>query len=295
LKLATPLIALAATAFAGLLALPASAADPPKGHLLIIGGGVRGPEIMGKFVELAGGARARVAVFPMASSTSAETGRELATEMRGLGIADVRVLDLTRAQADTPEAVAQLDGVTGVYFAGGDQSRLTAALLGSRVEARLHAIHSEGGVLSGTSAGAAVMSRVMITGEERRPLSKDDAFQTVEAGDIVTSTGFGFLEGAIVDQHFVRRRRHNRLLALVLENPRLVGIGIDEGTAVWVKPDRTFEVLGAGPVVVYDATAADVRRDADGPGLRASGLTLHVLRRGARYDLGTRAVVGLGP
>lgn len=286
---------LAATAVVGLLALRASGADARRGHLLIIGGGARGPEITGKLVELSGGTNAHVAVFPMASSTSEETGREIAAEMRGLGISDVRVLDLTRGQADTTEAVAQLDGVTGVYFAGGDQSRLTAALLGSRVEARLHAIYAEGGVISGTSAGAAVMSRVMITGEERRPLSKEDAFQIVEADDVVTATGFGFLDGAIVDQHFVRRRRHNRLLALVLEDPRLVGIGIDEGTAVWVKPDRTFEVLGAGPVVIYDAAAADVRRDADGLGLRASGLTLHVLRRGARYDLGTRAVLRLGP
>jgi cyanophycinase len=215
--------------------------------------------------------------------------------MRGLGIADVRVLDLTRAQADGAEAVARLDGVTGVYFPGGDQARLSAALAGSRVEDRLHAIHAAGGVIAGTSAGAAVMTRVMITGDERRPLSKTDAFQILEAGDVVTSTGFGFLEGAIVDQHFVRRRRENRLHSLVLENPQLLGIGIDEGTAIWVKPDRTFEVIGAGPVLVYDATRAEVARDADGRGLRASGMTLDVLRHGSRYDLERRAVIRLGP
>jgi cyanophycinase len=268
--------------------------EAPRGHLLIIGGGTRGPEITSRFASLAGGPGGRVAVLPMASEDAEESGREAAAEMRALGIADVRVLSLGRAQADSEEAVAQLDGVTGVYFTGGDQSRITAALLGTRVEARLHRLYAEGAVIAGTSAGAAVMTRVMITGDERRPLSKEEAFQIVESDDVVTTPGLGFLEGAIVDQHFVRRRRHNRLLSLVLENPRLVGIGIDEGTAIWVKPDGAFDVIGAGPVLVYDAIAATVGRDAD-HGLRAAGVTLHVLRAGARYDLTRRRVVRLRP
>jgi cyanophycinase len=277
-----------------LIAAIAPGEEAPRGHLLIIGGGTRGPEITGTFVSLAGGPRGHVVVFPMASAEPEESGREVAEEMRGLGIADVRVLNLTRAQADSEDAAARLDGVTGVYFTGGDQSRLTAALLDTRVHARLRRLYAEGAVIAGTSAGAAVMTRVMITGDERRPLSKDEPFQIVEAEDVVTSAGFGFLEGAIVDQHFVRRRRHNRLLSLVLENPALLGIGIDEGTAIWVQPDRTFEVIGAGPVVVYDATAATIGRDAD-HGLRGSGVTLHVLRRGARYDLAARRVARVSP
>ena len=192
---------------AAALAVVARAEERPRGHLVIIGGGTRGPEIMARFVELAGGPRARVGVFPMASATPEATGRELAAELGALRLGDVRVLDLTREQADTDAALARLEGVTGVYFAGGDQSRLAAALRGSRVEARLHRLYADGAVLAGTSAGAAVMSRVMITGEERRPLSKDDAFQLLEADDVVTGAGFGFVEGAIIDQHFVRRRR----------------------------------------------------------------------------------------
>lgn len=284
-----------ATGLAGLLSLGAAGPAAPRGQLLIIGGGARAGEITGKLVELAGGPNAHLAVFPMASSTPEQTGREIASEMHALGIADVRVLDLTRAQADGDEAVARLEGVTSVYFAGGVQSRLTAALLGSRVEARLHAIYAEGGLVSGTSAGAAVMTRTMITGDERRPLSKEEAFQILESDDVVTATGFGFLDGAIVDQHFVRRRRQNRLHSLVMENPALIGIGIDEATAIWVRPDRTFEVLGAGAVLVYDATAAEVVRDPEGHGLRAAGMTLHVLRRGSRYDLEKRAVTRLAP
>jgi cyanophycinase len=272
----------------------AGAPEGPRGHLLIIGGGERGPEIMGRFAELAGGPRARVVAFAMASSLE-DAGASIEKELRALGLGEVHALRLTRAEADGDAALAALEGVTAVYFGGGDQSRLTAALGGSRVEARLHELYEGGALLAGTSAGAAVMTRVMITGDERRPLSKEEAFQTIEAEDVITTRGFGFFEGAIVDQHFVRRRRGNRLLSAVIENPGLLGIGIDEETAIWVKPGRTFEVLGAGPVVVYDAGQAQVGPPSPEHGLTAAGLALHVLRRGSTYDVAARRVIRLGP
>jgi cyanophycinase len=138
------------------------------------------------------------------------------------------------------------------------------------------------------------MSRVMITGDESRPLSKDEAWQTIEADNVATAEGFGFLDDVIVDQHFVRRRRHNRLISLVLERPALLGVAIDEATAIWVKPDRQAEVIGEGPVLVLDAQGASTARDAEGHGLRGAGLTLHVLRPGSIYDLARRTVVRLG-
>jgi cyanophycinase len=272
----------------------AGAPKSPQGHLLIIGGGERGPEIMSRFAQLAGGPSARVVAFTMASSVE-DAGASIEKELRGLGLGEVRALPLTRAEADGDAALAALEGVTAVYFGGGNQSRLTAALGGSRVEARLHELYERGAVLAGTSAGAAVMTRVMITGDERRPLSKDEAFQTIEAENVITARGFGFLEGAIIDQHFVRRRRGNRLLSAVIENPGLLGIGIDEETAIWVKPGRTFEVLGAGPVLVYDAGQGKLGSKSAAPGLSASGLVLHVLRRGSTYDLAMRKVIRLGP
>ena len=278
----------------GVATLSSAAGPPrPKGHLLMIGGGPRPPEIMGKFRELAGGARARVLVFPQASSR-AEAGPELQAELRDLGLGEVVLMSVDRAQADGEEAVRRMDGASGVYFGGGDQSQLTGLIKGTRIEARLHELYRAGAVIAGTSAGAAVMSRLMITGDERRPYSKEDAFQTIESGDVVTGEGFGFLEDVVVDQHFVRRRRHNRLLSVVLENPRLAGVAIDESTAVWVRPDRTFEVIGDGPVLVYDAGSAQVEHDA-GYGLRGAGLRLHVLRRGSLFDLDTREVKRLGP
>jgi len=270
------------------------AADQPKGHLLIIGGGKRGNAIMEKFVELAGGSQAKVVVFPMASGYPHEVGPEQAQELLALGCGEARVLTIDRGQADSDSVLALLAGVTGVFFSGGDQSRLTAVLKGTRVEDRLHQLYANGAVIGGTSAGAAVMSEVMITGDERRPVA-DSTFNQITADNIVTAAGFGFIKTAIVDQHFVRRRRHNRLISLVLEQPKLLGLGIDEGTALWVKPDQTCEVIGDNAVMVYDATRARTLRDSEGYGLRASDLRLHVLRHGARFDLKAKKVLQLAP
>ncbi|MGH7495228.1 MAG: cyanophycinase [bacterium] len=272
-----------------LLSVASSLVAQPKGHLLIIGGGKRGAAIMEKFVQLSGGAKARVVVLPMASSYADEVGPEQAQELKETGCGEVATLNLTRIQADSDSILQLLDGATGIFFSGGDQSRLTAALKGTRVEARLHRLYESGAVMAGTSAGAAVMSAVMITGEERRPAA-DSSFNIIEAENIVTAPGFGFLQDAIVDQHFVRRKRHNRLLSLVLEKPHLIGIGIDEATAIWVKPDRTIEVIGDNGVVVYDATQARVARDQSGYGLRANDMRMHVLRHGAIFDLKSKKV-----
>jgi cyanophycinase len=265
------------------------AAAQPKGHLVIIGGGSRTEKIMARFVELCGGKNAKIAVFPMASSVPDESGPEQAQEIKDLGAGAAFSLKLTRRQAELDSALQLLNGVTGVFFTGGDQSRLTAALKGTKVETWLHQFYQRGGVLAGTSAGAAVMSQIMITGDLHRPVG-DSTFNTIEAENVVTTNGFGFITDAVVDQHFVRRRRHNRLISVVLERPELVGIGIDESTAIWVKPDHTFEVLGESAVLVYDATKGKSQREATGYHLRGEGMRLHVLRHGAIYDLRKRKV-----
>lgn len=283
------LLATFAVATAPVLAQPAA-----KGHLVIIGGGTRPPEVMQKVAALAGGAKGKMLVFPHASAVP-ETGPDLAKEFTTLGLGSVVVITADRAAADTDAVLAQMDGATGVYFAGGDQNRVTAALHGTRVEQRLLALYRGGAVIAGTSAGAAVMSRVMITGDEARPLTKDEAWQTIESDNVATAPGLGFIDDVILDQHFVRRRRFNRLLSLVLEQPTLLGVAIDEETATWVKPDRTFEVIGHGPVLVVDAKGGTAVTDAAGHGLRGDNLRLHVLRAGSRYDLKARQVLRLVP
>ncbi|MEO8191520.1 MAG: cyanophycinase [Acidobacteriota bacterium] len=279
---------------------PARAADlrapTVRGHLLIVGGGPLPPEVLSRFVELAGGpGRARIVVFPM-SSSDPDAGIELTADFRKMGAAAERIV-LDHAQADTAAAAARMDGVTGVWFGGGDQVLLTKALGGTRTEAAIHARYRDGAVIGGTSAGAAVMSTPMLTGDERhpggaRPPAKDstDAFMTIARDNVVTVPGFALIRGAVVDQHFVRRRRHNRLISVVLEHPDLVGVGIDESTALEIEPGGGWRVLGLSVAVVYDARRA-VITPAAAPTLGVSDIRLSVLPAGSRYDLKTGKVV----
>ena len=264
----------------------------PKGNLIIIGGGDRGPEVMNPFVQLAGGEKSKIVFFPMASGYGDSYAGERIADMKKYGAGTVLHLNINKQQANSDSVLALLDGVTGVYFGGGDQAKLTAVLKGTRTEKRLHELYEKGAVLGGTSAGAAVMSAIMLTGDERRP-TRDSSWNKIEADNIITIDGFGFIDDAIVDQHFLIRRRSNRFISVILEHPTKVGVGIDEATAIWVKPDHTFEVLGKSAVVVYDATSAEVKRDATGYGLRAADVRMSVLRAGSIYDLKSKKVIRL--
>lgn len=280
------------------LSLLSSAAEPPlrpsgpAGSLLIIGGGDRPDGLTKKFVEMARGFGAgKIVVFTMASGVPEEVGPEMLAEVKAAGATEAAAYHLTREDALKPDSAKILDGAGGVYFCGGVQSRLTEALIDTPVHKKLLELYAQGLVLAGTSAGAAVMSEIMITGDEKRTTNEDLNWQTIEAGNVVTTRGFGFLPGAIVDQHFIARRRHNRLISLVLENPGLLGLGIDESTAVWVRPDGRYEITGIGQVIVYDArTAAVAKAGADLLG--AAGMTVHVLLPGDVFDPATGKVEG---
>lgn len=261
-------------------------AQAPLGRLFIVGGGESPPELARRFVELAGGpGRARLAVLPMASAEPESSGVEKVAELTALG-ASAYVLLLTRAQAFDSARAAALDSTTGIWFTGGDQTRLTAILSGTNVLAAILRRYRAGAVVGGTSAGATIMSDSMLTGNQRRPDSLGyygDEFPVIARRTIEVVPGLGFLPGAIVDQHFLRRERHNRLLSAVLERPALLGLGIDEGTAVEVEPDGTWHVLGRSSALVIDARSARVT-GADARVLGATGLLLHLLPAGGVFD-----------
>ena len=124
----------------------------------------------------------------------------------------------------------------------------------------------------------------MITGNEKRTGGEEGTWEVILAGDVEHTEGFGFIRGAVIDQHFVTRRRHNRLIAVVLEHPSLVGVGIEESTSVLVRPDGKYEVLGEGQVIVYDARRAKTAKSPDGH-LGGHNLAMHVLLAGDVYDL----------
>jgi cyanophycinase len=259
----------------------------PKGSLVIVGGGSRSEAMMRRFVELAGGAgRARIAVVPMASSEAQATGNEVAAELDGLG-AKSFVFLVGHAQADSEAEAGRLDSATGIWFTGGDQALLTAAIGGTASLRAMHRRYQDGAVIGGTSAGAAIMSDSMITGNQTPPGDTagyyGDEFPAIARRRVEIAAGLGFLPGAIVDQHFIRRERHNRLLSVVLERPHLLGVGIDEGTALEVRPDGSWRVLGESAVIVYDARKARIAPMA-GPELGATDLRVHVLPHGGAFD-----------
>jgi cyanophycinase len=273
-----------------ILACAVAAQAGPRGYLFIIGGGERDAPLMKRYIELAAGfGTGKVVVFTMASGVPREVGPELVNEFKGNGVKDVVFYQLTHDEATEPGSEKILDGVGGVWFAGGDQSRLTAALLDTPIHKKMLELYGKGCVIGGTSAGAAVMSEVMITGDEKRTAKEDEQWQVIWPDNIVRVRGFGFVKDAIIDQHFVARRRHNRLISLVIENPKLVGVGIDESTAVLVRPDGRYEVLGENQVIIYDARRAKTSKSPTNR-LGAHGMLMHVLLAGDVYNLATGKV-----
>lgn len=275
-------------AFATLIcaSLPAlaSAQTAAKGPLFIVGGGTQPAALVQEFVNRAAAARpAHIVVFAMASASGLTSGESKAEDFRKLG-ARARNIWVTREQADLDSVVRLLDSATGVWFGGGDQNRLIKVLRGSKLEKAIYARHAAGAVIGGTSAGAAVISTMMITGTELLPgRDTSEAWTRVKRGTVQTDTGFAFLPDVIVDQHFLRRKRQNRLLSLVLADAPHLGAGIDEGTALIVEPNGLWRVMGASTVMIVDAREATRTGAADAV-LGASGIRMHLLPNGATFD-----------
>jgi cyanophycinase len=271
------LVAFSASAF--------QAQAAPKGYLFIIGGGDRPESMMKRFVDMASRVNSgRIVVLPMASATPEETGRNLVEEFKNLGAKDVVYYNFTRAEAEKYPNARLLADSGGIFFSGGVQTRITEAILDTPIHQMIKQLYEQGAVIGGTSAGAAVMSELMITGDEVRKPEEGHEFETIESGNVILSRGLGFIKTAIIDQHFATRKRHNRLISVIAGHRELVGVGIDESTAIIVNPDQTFVVLGEKNVIIYDPSKAEVNVRND-RALSIRGMTMHVLLDGERYDL----------
>ena len=264
-----------------------SASGPPAsvevaGPLFIIGGASKPREMLERLRDLAGGSTARIVVVPAASTDPDLAGRLFVEQMEEVGAEGLVVTARTRDEALERSAVEQVAAADAVYFTGGDQSRLRDVLWGTEFLEAVWALHRRGGVVAGTSAGAAIMGPRMLTGEEAAVPEGEDHFARLRPDVVETLEGFGFWPEAVVDQHFLARRRNNRLLSVVLDQPELLGVGVDESTAVVVR-EGALEVVGVGNVVVYDARGAEVRADGSGDLHRARGVVVHVLGPGDRW------------
>jgi cyanophycinase len=187
-----------------------------------------------------------------------------------------------QGEAPSPARLDSLRRAPLIFISGGDQARFMAVVAGTPIAEAIHDAYRGGSVIAGTSAGAAVMSRLMLTGDQRRHPEYTSTYEVLEADNIELAPGLGLLDGAIVDQHFVARSRHNRLLTAVIEFPEVLGIGIDESTAILVEGDRA-EVVGEAQVLVFrnpDRSA----REQNGK-LGATGLRVDVYLPGESFRL----------
>lgn len=254
-----------------------------KPTLLIIGGAedrVGKATVLRRFVRLAGGQRSKIVVIPTASSFQDEVVESYTEVFTRLGASDLTVVNpQDRREAHDAALVSLVDDATGVFMSGGSQLRLSQRLPGTPLGDALHRAHLRGAVIGGTSAGASIMSEFMI--------SMGDEGVTPRQRQSQLSAGLGLLEGVIIDQHFGQRSRYGRLLAMVAGSPSLIGIGIDEDTAIEVVDRSTFTVHGGGAVFVIDcrmaaSDAPDARRGAP---LLVSGAVVHSLPAGSTFDL----------
>ncbi|MGE5193162.1 MAG: cyanophycinase [Deltaproteobacteria bacterium] len=240
--------------------------DGIKGALVICGGGRLPDSVRDKFIDLAGGNEARLVIIPTASEddTIDEDGREVAEIWKARAPASITIVH-TRSpeEADDPKFVEPIRHATGVWITGGKQSQIARAYSGTLVARELCAVVERGGVVGGTSAGAACQSRVMIV-----------------RGKIYDKDGLGLIPGAIIDQHFLVRNRKARLFEALAVHPELVGLGVDEGTALVVQ-GRTLRCLGDSSVTVCVAAAGG--REAKEVVLEAGDVSdLTMYRRAAR-------------
>ena len=211
-------------------------------------------------------------VISTASSLGEEATEAYRQLFEGLGIGRVTGLrPEERVDADDPAAARQLADATGVFLTGGNQSRLTQVVAGTRLGDALANAHDRGAVLAGTSAGASAMASHMVAYGTPGATPKNRMVQL--------SAGLGIIDGVVIDQHFEQRGRIGRLLALVAQSPSLLGIGIDEDTCAVVSADRTLHVLGKGAVTIVDGrhVKTDAYRGKGYKPLMVSGAILHSL------------------
>jgi cyanophycinase len=254
------------------------------GHLVIIGGHEdrkRDMEILSRFVELSGGADAKIVVISAASAVAGEMWQIYDKAFGDLGVRNRVHLHLQSRQCANDEGhIKDIRDATGIFMTGGDQKRLLAIIGGTALDAEMHAaLKLRGACIGGTSAGASAMSGHM--------LAQGRAELHPEKGSVSLGAGLGFLHRVVVDQHFSERQRLSRLLSVVAQNPYLQGIGIDEDTALVIERGIGIEVLGEGAVTIVDgrSMSTNIAEISDRETPELIDVRLHLLPAGSKYRL----------
>jgi cyanophycinase len=262
-----------------------------KGTLVIIGGAEdkKGDcTILSKVAELSGRKEGKIIVLTAATEYPSKVGKEYKSLFTRFNIPNIEALHIeTREDANDPERLQRMESATCVFFTGGDQLKITSLIGGTKADQLLkEAFSNKGLVIAGTSAGASAMSEIMITS------GHDD--EAPKRCTVKMAPGLGLLGGVVIDQHFAQRGRIGRLLAAIAQNPNILGIGIDEDTAVVVKPDDTFEVVGSNAVTILDGIRSGYTNVSEANPddiLALTDILLHVLPQGHEFDIQNRVPI----
>ncbi|HEX2692853.1 MAG TPA: cyanophycinase [Gemmatimonadaceae bacterium] len=259
---------------------------PGFGSLLIIGGheDKEGEKTILRLLAKKVGKAGKIVVATVASGEPQASFNEYERVFRGLGVRHVHHLAIeSREEARLESSLNVLNDADAVFFTGGDQLKITSQIGDTPIYSRISQIFNAGGLIAGTSAGASVMTETMMVA------GHGDESHRVRSG-LALAPGFGFLPNVIVDQHFAQRGRIGRLLGAVAQNPRILGIGLDEDTAILVQRGR-FQVVGSNAVYVVDGskvTFSNVNEADPGMALCIYGVKLHVLNQSDTFDLRNR-------
>ncbi len=257
-----------------------------RGYVIPIGGAEErtgSMRVLRRFAKLCGGRKSRIVIIPTASSLP-DTGDRYIEIFNKIGVANAVSLPITeRADAERAEYIEQLDSASGIFITGGNQLRLSTILGGTQVSVKIRRQNAAGVHVAGTSAGAAIMPEHMIAGGSMGLSARADG--------VNLAPGLGLTNAVIIDQHFSQRDRLGRLLAAVSYNPFLLGVGIDEDTAMFIGPDHVFEVEGSGTVTIIDTehlSYSSMDRARKNESLSLLDLKLHILSKGCRFDIHER-------
>ena len=263
--------------------VPEKPVETKKGTLFIIGGGKVNESMRDQMLKASGlDTAGYMIVLPMSSEEEPLVNVEEA-KLKFKDIPGLKITYLNINKGDTVSAV-QLDSIRNaclVFISGGDQSHFLDVVEGTGIKEAIHDAYNKGSLIAGTSAGASLMSKIMVTGNELKH-PEDGGFTTIEAGNVETIEGLGFLQNVTIDQHFVVRKRLNRMIAYCIENPNHIGVGIDEGTAIFVDGDSAT-VFGVSQVVVIKNKGA--KTTIQNGLLGAQGLQLDVYLPGESFKL----------
>ncbi|MFZ5967060.1 MAG: cyanophycinase [Bacillota bacterium] len=263
-----------------------------NGTLLIIGGAEdkKGKmEILKEFIKIMGSADSKLMVLTTATKQPEVVGDEYRRVFEKLGVSNIDILNIdTRNDANNDDYISRIRKSKGIFFTGGDQLRITSIIGGTKAYDVLREIYNNGAIIAGTSAGASAMSNIMIVeGDSNEPARKCT---------LKVAPGLSLFSNVIIDQHFAQRGRIGRLLCGVAENPDVLGIGIDEDTAIVVHTDDYFEVVGTNSVTIIDGKTiknSNVSELKPEEILAITNITLHVLPKGYGFNLINREVLKL--